>query len=142
MPTKFEDAMTALKAENFQDPQTIQLIELMVAQNERIKNLEHFVLEAKHRLGTVEKIQDEHSQSIGSLATSRDTTETRVKTVEGKPEVDDKRIDELDKRVTVVEGAVGSKAYKRAEVKTNGADLAPPKPGFFETVKPATAVPA
>lgn len=77
--SKFDDAIAALKAEHYDNPQTVQILELMVEQNERIKNLEHFVLEAKARLGAAEKIQGEHGQSIGSLAKLRDEHETRVK---------------------------------------------------------------
>ena len=115
MPTKFDDAIAALKAEHYESPEQLQILELLVAQNERIKNLEHFHLEAKSRLGVAEAKQVEHEQSIASLAKTRDEHEVRVKTIEDQPEKDKARLDDLDKRITTVEGAVGSKAYRRAE---------------------------
>src|ERR1700677_3896175 len=117
MPTKFEDAVTALKAEHFEEPATLQLIDIVVSQNERTKNLEHESLVAKSRLGVSERIQNEHTESITSLAKTRDESVTRINAIEIKPIENDKRFEELDKRVTTVEGAVGSKAYKRAEAK-------------------------
>lgn len=148
--SKFDDAIAAMKAEHYDNPQTVQVLELMVEQNERIKNLEHFVLESKSRLGAVEKVQYDHNQSIGSLTKSRDEHETRVKAIESKPAEDTKKIDDLEKRVTVVEGAVGSKAYRRAEAKAEVAatdPVAPAKPHFWspptpETPKPDQTVPA
>ena len=81
----------------------------------------------------------DHAHSIGSLAKSRDEYDTRTKAIEDRPAKDNKRIDELDKRVTTVEGAVGSKAYKRIENKDA-------KPGtVVETgviVEPAPDAPA
>lgn len=121
MTTKLEDALAALKAEHSDEPTMVQLIDLIVAQNERIKNLEHFSLEAKHRHAVVEKIQEEHSASIDSLAKTRDEQVSKVHAIETRPAQDTKRLDELDKRVTTVEGAVGSKAYKRTDTPTNGA---------------------
>jgi uncharacterized coiled-coil protein SlyX len=115
MPTKLEDALTALKAENSDNPTMVQLIELVVAQNEQVKNLQQYHLETRHRLGALESKQAEHDQSIGSLSRSRDEHETRVKAVESKPANDTKRLDELDKRVTTVESAVGSKAFRKVE---------------------------
>ena len=144
--TKFDDAILALKAEHFDEPATLQLIDIVVEQNERIKNLEHFTLETKHRLGTTEKVQNEHTDSINSLATTRNETVTKVQAIEAKPAADNKRIDELDKRVTTVEGAVGSKAYKRAEAKV---ETKPETSKPFwdmtktpETVTPSTSAPA
>jgi len=134
MPTKFEDAVTALKAEHFEEPATLQLIDIVVAQNERIKNLEHESLVAKSRLGVSERIQNEHTESITSLARTRDESVARINTIETKPVEDNKRLDELDKRVTAVEGAVGSKAYRRAEARQDPSlkpivvDEATPKP--------------
>jgi wobble nucleotide-excising tRNase len=134
MPTKFEDAVTALKAEHFEEPATLQLIDIVVAQNERIKNLEHESLVAKSRLGVSERIQNEHTESIASLARTRDESVARINTIETKPVEDNKRLDELDTRVTTVEGAVGSKAYRRAEarqdpsLKPTVVDEAMPKP--------------
>jgi len=121
--TKFDDAITALKAEHFDEPATLQLIDIVVAQNERLKNAEHFTLEAKSRLGAVEKIQNDHTQSIASLASTRDENAKRIVAVENAPVDQSKKIKELDERVTTVEGAVGSKAYRRAEAKV---ELTPP----------------
>jgi septal ring factor EnvC (AmiA/AmiB activator) len=115
MPTKLEDALSALKSENSDNPTMVQLIELVVAQNEQIKNLQQYHLETKHRLGALEKTQAEHDQSIASLTKTRDETTSKVAAIESKPANDTKRLDELDKRVTTVEGAVGSKAFKKAE---------------------------
>ena len=138
MPTKFEDAIAAAKTAHYEQPEVLQLIDLIVAQNERIKNLEFYSLEAKHRMTVTEKTVAEHDQSIASLAKSRDEHETRIAAIDHKPAADDKRLDELDKRVTTVEGAVGSKAFRKAEVKTNGT-VAPvaetPKSHFWDAPK-------
>ena len=77
MPTKFDDAIAALKAEHYKSPEQLQILELLVAQNERIKNLEHFHLEVKSRLGVAEAKQVEHEQSIASLAKTRDEHEVQ-----------------------------------------------------------------
>ena len=139
MTTKFEEAIAAAKAVHYEQPEVLQLIDLIVQQNERIKNLEHFELEAKSRMRATETTVADHDRSVSSLAQTRDDHEKRIKVVESKPEVGDKRIDELDKRVTTVEGAVGSKAYKRIENKDA-------KPGtVVETgviVEPASNAPA
>lgn len=138
--TKFEDAIAAAKVAHYDDPETVQLIELIVAQNERVKNLEHSSLEAKSRLSVVEAAANGNTTSIASLTKSRDENDARVKVIEGKPDADTAAIADLDKRVTAVEGAVGSKAFKKAEAKTNGAP-AEPKPHFWEPAKqpePAT----
>jgi chromosome segregation ATPase len=148
MPTKFEEAIAAAKAAHYESPEILQLIDLIVAQNERIKNLELYSVEGKHRLGALETTAADHDHSIGSLAKSRDDHEARVKAVENRPAENNKRIDELDKRVTTVEGAVGSKAYKRNEnkvepVKTNGVvtEPAPDAPKHFWDAPAAPAAP-
>jgi hypothetical protein len=133
---KFDEAMTELKADNYDQPATLQLIELVVAQNERIKNLEHASLEAKHRIGVIETTANGNTVSIASLSKSRDESDARVKVIEDKPTADSTAIADLDKRVTVCEGAIGSKAFKKAEVKPNGDT----KPGFF--APPPNPVPA
>lgn len=130
MPTKFDDAIAALKAEHYESPEQLQILELLVAQNERIKNLEHFHLEVKSRLGVAEAKQVEHEQSIASLAKTRDEHEVRVKTIEGQPEQDKAKIEELDKRVTTVEGAVGSKAYRRVDPRPANDEPSPPPGGW------------
>jgi chromosome segregation ATPase len=151
MPTKFEEAIAAAKTAHYEQPDVLQLIDVIVQQNERIKNLEHFELEAKSRMNATETTVADHDRSIGSLARSRGEHETRLKAAEEKPAADTKRIDELDKRVTTVEGAVGSKAYKRIEnkeakvepVKTNGvvAEPAPDAPKHFWDPPAAPAAP-
>lgn len=134
--TKFEEAMNQIKTDNYDQPAVLQLIELVVAENERIKNLEHSSLEAKSRLGAVEVTANANKVSIGSLAQSRDTIDTRVKTIEDRPKNESTAISDLDKRVTAVEGAIGSKAFKKVEAKTNGTDE--PKTHFWDTKQPAT----
>jgi chromosome segregation ATPase len=147
--SKFDDAIAAAKAAHFDQPEMVQLIELIVAQNERVKNLEHFQLEAKARMTATETAVSEHAQSIGSLTKSRDEHETRVKAIEAKPDQDTKRLDEVEKRVTVVEGAVGSKAYRKVEKAGEPDPLRPAQPTLaeriahpFETHKPDQSVPA
>lgn len=113
--TKFEDAVVALKAKNFDSPEMLQVLELMVEQNERIKNVEHASLESRHRHDATEDTVTAHGVSIGSLAQDRDTQAKRISEIVAKPEADEKRIKDLETRVTTVEGAIGSKAYRRNE---------------------------
>ena len=118
MTTKFEDAVAALKAKTYETPEMLQVLQLMVEQNERIKNLEHASIATKHQVDVVDERSTAHGVSIGSLAQDRDATAQRVKVIETKPATDTKKIEDLEKRVTAVEGAVGSKAYKKIETKT------------------------
>jgi hypothetical protein len=131
MPTKFEDAVTALKAQHFESPDMLQVLELMVEQNERIKNLEASSLGYKHAVSVLDATQHAHGVSIGSLAQDRDTHATRIAEIVAKPDSDGKKVEDLEKRVTAVEGAVGSKSWKRVD---------PPKPVEVkgDPVKPET----
>ena len=115
MATKFEDAVAALKAQHFESPEMLQVLELMQEQNERIKNLEARSLANTHAVGVLDATQHAHGVSIGSLAADRDTHATRIAELVAKPANDGKKVEDLEKRVTAVEGAVGSKAWKRAE---------------------------
>lgn len=135
---KFDEAVAKLKAEHYDSPDMVQVLELIVAQNERIKNLEQWHLEARHRLTAAETAINEHTQSITSLAKTRDEHETRVKAIEDKPVQDKTKIEDLDKRVTAVEGAVGSKAGRRLDppakagepLATDPLDTSAPKAGW------------
>ena len=135
MATKFEDAVAALKAQHFESPDMLQVLQLMVEQNERIKNLEHANLGTKHALGVLDDASRSNTTSIGSLAADRDAHSTRINEIASKPAADTKKIDDLATRVTAVEGAVGSKAWKRVDppkpVVATGDPLVAPKPGFF-----------
>jgi hypothetical protein len=135
MPTKFEDALASLKAKNFESPEMLQVLELMGEQNERIKNLELAKTANTHAIGVLDATQHAHGVSIGSLAQDRDTHAARIAELAGKPAVNDTKVVDLEKRVTAIEGAVGSKAWKRAEapkpVEVKGDPVAPTKPGIF-----------
>ena len=141
MPTKLEDALTELKADHSTEPVTIQLIELIQTQNERIKNLEFHQLELKTKAAHFEKVQADHDQSIGSLTKTRDETVTKVTALESKPANDSKRVDELEKRVTTVEGAVGSKAFKKAEKAEAEKPATPSLNPFKAALAPTPPVP-
>src|ERR1700722_4627490 len=119
MATPFEDAIAHLKASSFDSPEVIRTLELLGEQNERIKNLEAASLAHKHAIATLDATQHAHGVSIGSLAQDRDTHAARIAEIASKPAANDTKVVELEKRVTAVEGAVGSKAWKRVE---------PPKP--------------
>jgi hypothetical protein len=137
MPTKFEDAVASLKAKNFESPEMLQVLELMGEQNERIKNLEAGNLANKQAVSTLDATQHSHGVSIGSLAADRDTHAHRIAEIAGKPAANDTKVVELEKRVTAVEGAVGSKVWKRAEAPKSVEAKGDPikdetaKPGFF-----------
>jgi len=137
-PTKFEEAIAAAKAAHYEQPDILQLIDLVVAQNENIKNLQHSSLEVKSRLADMEKTVAEQGPILASVAHTRDEHTAQLKVIQDKPVKDDKRIDDLDKRVSVVEGAVGSKAYRRIENKDVKPDLVPEanKP-FLPPIVPA-----
>jgi hypothetical protein len=134
MATKFEDAVAALKAQHFESPEMLQVLELMIEQNERIKNLENRSLANTHAVGVLDATQHSHGVSIGSLAADRDTHATRIAEISGKPAADSTKVTELEKRVAAVEGAVGSKSWKRVDppkpVEAKG-DPVTAKPGFF-----------
>jgi predicted short-subunit dehydrogenase-like oxidoreductase (DUF2520 family) len=115
MTTKFEDAVAALKAQHFESPEMVQVLELMVEQNERIKNLEAGNLANKHAVTVLDAASQAHGVSIGSLAQDRNTHAQRLAEVVAAPAADSKKVEDLEKRVTAVEGAVGSKVWKRAE---------------------------
>src|ERR1700675_122353 len=115
MATKFEDAVAALKAENFESPTMLQVLELMVEQNDRIKNLEASSLGTKQAISTLDATSQSHGVSIGSLAADRQAHATQLAAVVAQPAADSKKVEDLEKRVTAVEGAVGSKVWKRTE---------------------------
>lgn len=135
--TKFEDAVAALKAKNFESPENLQVLELMIEQNERIKNLEAGSLASKQALSTLDADSHAHGVSIGSLAADRGTHATRIAELAAKPAADTKAIDDLTKRVTAVEGAVGSKMWKRAEAPKPVLPLADPLKPETVVVEPA-----
>jgi hypothetical protein len=135
MATKVEDAIASLKAQEFNTPAVLQVLDLITEQNERIKNLEAGTLTVRHALSVLDTTSVAHGASIGSLAQDRDTHAARIAEFGAKPAADSKKIEELDKRVTTVEGAVGSKMWKRAEtpkpVMPLAAEPVAPKPGIF-----------
>jgi hypothetical protein len=137
MPTKFEDAVATLKAENYESPAMLQVLDIVSEQNERIKNLEAGNLATKQAISTLDAVSNAHGVSIGSLAQDRQTHAEQLATVVAQPAADAKKIEDLEKRVTAVEGAVGSKMWKRAEAPKPVLPLAAekpviePKPGIF-----------
>jgi hypothetical protein len=133
MPTKFEDAVAALKVQHFDTPDMLQVLELMVEQNERIKNLEAGSLTNKQAISTLDAASQAHGVSIGSLAQDRQAHATQIAAVVAAPAADSKKVEDLEKRVTAVEGAVGSKMWKRAEAPKPVLPLADP-------LKPETVV--
>ena len=139
MSTKFEDAIAAAKAAHYESPEILQLIDLIVAQNERIKNLELYSLEGKKRMSETEKTVADHDASISSLAKSRDEHDANLKAINDKPAAEDKRIDDLETRVTTVEGAVGSKAYKRLDNKEGKVEPVPAPSIFAPPGQPPVA---
>jgi|HubBroStandDraft_4_1064222.scaffolds.fasta_scaffold00027_74 hypothetical protein len=139
MPTKFEDGIAALKAENFESPTMLQVLDIVTEQNERIKNLEAASLGTRQAISTLDAETKSHGVSIGSLAQDRQTHAEQLATVVAQPAADAKKVEELEKRVTAVEGAVGSKMWKRAEAPKPVLPLAAEKP-VVEPVKPAGGI--
>jgi hypothetical protein len=136
MSTKFEDAVAALKAENYESPAMLQVLDIVTEQNERIKNLEAASLGTKQAISTLDAASNAHGVSIGSLAQDRQTHATQLATIVAQPAADSKKVEDLEKRVTAVEGAVGSKMWKRAEAPKPVLPLATaepvaPKAGIF-----------
>ena len=139
MPTTFEDAVASLKAKNFESPENLQILELLGEMNERIKNVEAGKLANQHAIATLDAASQAHGVSIGSLAQDRNTHATRIAEIVARPDADTKKVDELEKRVTAVEGAVGSKVWKRAEAPKPVQPLADPlKPEPVVGETPAT----
>jgi len=110
--TKFEEAMAKLKTGTADTVEMAQIADAFNLLHERVKNLEHFQMESKARLGNIETLANQHTESIASLHKDRVAVVQRVTAIEAKPPEHDKKVEELDKRVTAVEGAVGSAAYK------------------------------
>jgi hypothetical protein len=135
MATKFEDAVAALKAENFDSPHMLQVLDIITEQNDRIKNLEAASLGTKQAISTLDAASQSHGVSIGSLAQDRQAHAAQLAAVVAQPAADSAKVADLEKRVTAVEGAVGSKMWKRAEaprpVLPLAAEPVTPKPGIF-----------
>ncbi len=142
MSTKIEDAITALKADNFESPTMLQVLDIVTEQNERIKNLEASSLGTKQAISTLDAASQAHGVSIGSLAADRQAHATQIASVVAAPAADGKKVEDLEKRVTAVEGAVGSKVWKRAEAPKPVmplSDPVAPKPDIFSGLSGASA---
>jgi len=60
-------------------------------------------------------MSDDHDKRLVALETDRATDRGRLDKIEASPVGDSKRVDDLEKRVRTVEGAVGSAGFKAAK---------------------------
>src|ERR1700722_17919683 len=63
MATKFEDAVAALKAQHYESPEMLQVLQLISEQNERIKNLEAGNLANKHAVSELDAASKSHGRN-------------------------------------------------------------------------------
>lgn len=78
----------------------------------RLRQCEFKQLEHEHRLGKLEDRQRVHEADMSTFKKDRDDQRTRIEAAVSKPNDNEKRLEELEKRLRTVEGAVGSKYYK------------------------------
>lgn len=82
---------------------------------ERVRNLEYALLAANEGSRIATAKVDDHEKRVAALEGDRRHDRTRLDKVEAAPHADSKRLEDLEKRVRTVEGAVGSTAYKAAK---------------------------
>jgi hypothetical protein len=81
----------------------------------RVRNLEYGSLAAAEGNRIALTGSDDHEKRLVSLEGDRKTDRSRLDTIEAAPAGDTKRVDDLEKRVRTVEGAVGSTAFAAAK---------------------------
>lgn len=81
----------------------------------RVRNLEHGSLVNADAVRVATVATDEHEKRIAALETDRTDARKRLEVVEKAPVDNTKRLDEMDKRIRTVEGAVGSTNYAAAK---------------------------
>lgn len=81
----------------------------------RVRNLEHASLANAHAAEAVTAQNVAYETRIAALEGNDKEYKTRIAKVEEAPTADGKRLDDLEKRVRTVEGAVGSAGYKAAK---------------------------
>ena len=102
----------------------------------RVKNLEHSALVSQHAAKTLDDARLDHETRLQSVEADRKVAQTKIAAIEAAPATDTKRLDDMDKRIRTVEGAVGSTGFKAAQAP----DAA--KPSIFAGVKPTDPVSA
>lgn len=100
----------------------------------RVRNLEHASLEAAHANKMQQDAQADHETRLASVEADRKTAQAKIAAVEAAPLDVKKQLDDMDKRIRTVEGAVGSTGFKAAQ-SPDGA-----KPAVFAGVKPTDPV--
>ena len=81
----------------------------------RVKNLEHASLVSADADRKLVVTSDDYEKRIAGLEGDNKDFKARVGKVEGAPADSTKRLDDLDKRVRTVEGAVGSTNFQAAK---------------------------
>ncbi len=81
----------------------------------RVRNLEHGSLVAVENDRVLGLAHGDHEKRIQSLEGDRGTDRTRLDKLEAAPVAETKRVDDLEKRVRTVEGAVGSTSFAAAK---------------------------
>jgi hypothetical protein len=113
----------------------------------RVKNLEHASLVAQAGDQRLVDTSAAYETRIAALEGNDKDYKTRITKVETAPAADSKRLDDLEKRVRTVEGAVGSTGFKDAKAAPAAAPfkgpdatapIADPKPATDPKPTPAT----
>lgn len=110
----------------------------------RLQAIEHAHLEEMHKIARLEERVTAFEGRLISVETDRDVYKQRVDTLEKTPIDNAKRLDDYEKRLRTVEGAVGSASVKPLDpIKAPGASASAdaPKPGFFSPATPPVSAP-
>jgi hypothetical protein len=79
---------------------------------DRVAVLEHAKLEAEFRLTNLEDVSNKTVNTLAAVEAEHTENKKVIAAVQAAPNANAKKIDDLDKRVRTVEGAVGSSTYK------------------------------
>lgn len=119
-------------------PQVEVFYQGLLDASQRLQNLEHEFLKLKFQNDSLTDELSKTNIKLGEIEAQHTQYKNRVVAVEQAPHANDKRIDDLDKRVRTVEGAVGSASYKApTAIKPNAApsNVGTPKPlGSFTPI--------
>lgn len=81
----------------------------------RVRNLEHSSLTNTHGVNAVMAASAAQETRLAALEGDGKDYRARIVKVEAAPDADSKRLDDLEKRVRTVEGAVGSTGFATAK---------------------------
>jgi septal ring factor EnvC (AmiA/AmiB activator) len=91
----------------------------------RVRNLEHASLVNAEAIRVANGVAAKQETRLASVETDRDTAKAQLEKIEAEPAQNTQRLDDLDKRVRAVEGAVGSTSFAAAKA-------APETPPLFK----------